>query len=195
MKSKIVAPMMSAIVLTGSIVAIATQISPTVAISPTPVASGIPQTTESGAPKPTQSGAPKPTESGAPKPTESGAPSTKPLVIKAGSFVAAEAPTKGTARILGNNGKYTLELSQAFSTKAGPDLVVVLHKAPNVLAVTKPPTYSLKEGDYVRLAPLKKTSGVQRYSIPKTVKISDYNSVAIWCRKFNATFGAASLAK
>lgn len=171
MKNKFVAPTMGAIVLTTSAIAFGTLLSPPIAV-------------------------PQPTESGVPRPTESGTPSVaKPTILKAGSFVAAEQPTKGTARIISNNGKYVLELSQAFSTDSGPDLFVILHKAPNILAVTKPPYYSVKEGDYVILGALKKTTGRQIYSIPSTVKISDFNSAAIWCRKYNATFGAASFKK
>jgi hypothetical protein len=72
-------------------------------------------------------------------------------------------------------------------------LVVVLHRSPNVIGSTKPPTYPLKTGDYVFLARLQKFSGTQRYAIPATVKLADYKSAVIWCRKFNATFGAAKL--
>ncbi|HYX14670.1 MAG TPA: DM13 domain-containing protein, partial [Nostoc sp.] len=41
--------------------------------------------------------------------------------------------------------------------------------------------------------PLKKYSGAQTYSIPQSINLADYKSAAIWCRKFNATFGAANL--
>jgi hypothetical protein len=119
---------------------------------------------------------------------------TKPTVISAGSFASAEHPTQGKARIIAQNGKFFLELDQAFKTSSqGPDLVVVLHRSPNVIGSTKPPTYPLKAGDYVLLAPLQKFSGAQRYAIPATVKLAEYKSAVIWCRKFNATFGAAKL--
>jgi len=119
---------------------------------------------------------------------------TKPTLISAGSFASAEHPTQGKARIIAQNGKFFLELDQGFKTSSqGPDLVVVLHRSPNVIGSTKPPTYPLKTGDYVFLARLQKFSGTQRYAIPATVKLADYKSAVIWCRKFNATFGAAKL--
>ena len=43
------------------------------------------------------------------------------------------------------------------------------------------------------LAPLKGFSGAQRYEIPDNVNLDDYEAVAIWCRKFNVTFGYAKL--
>lgn len=132
-----------------------------------------------------------------PSPTE---PITKPTnvaqatIVKTGSFVSGEHPTQGTASIVTENGKSFLELDQGFKTSTlGPDLVVILHRSNNVIGSTKPPAYPLREGDYLFLAPLKKYSGSQRYAIPAKVKLADYQSAAIWCRKFNATFGAARL--
>jgi len=118
----------------------------------------------------------------------------KPTIVKAGSFVSGEHPTQGTVRIISQNGKTFLELDQKFKTSdMGPDLVVILHRSSNVLGSTKPPAYSLKAGDYVLLAPLQKFRGAQRYAIPANVNLANYQSAAIWCRKFNATFGAAKL--
>jgi hypothetical protein len=113
---------------------------------------------------------------------------------KSGTFVAGEHSTEGTVRIVTEDGQSTLELDQAFKTsEMGPDLVVVLHRSDNVIGSTTPPAYPLKEGDYVVIAPLKKFSGTQSYKIPNDVNLENYKSVAIWCRKFNATFGAAKL--
>lgn len=120
--------------------------------------------------------------------------STKPSIISSGSFMPGEHPTQGTARIINQNGKPFLELDQGFKTSnLGPDLVVILHRSSNVLGSTKPPAYPLKAGDYTLLAPLRKFSGTQRYAIPATINLAEYKSAVIWCRKFNATFGAAKL--
>jgi hypothetical protein len=128
----------------------------------------------------------------APSPVVETSPSTESTAIKSGVFVAGEHPTDGTARIVTKNGKPHLELDQVFKTsEQGPDLVVILHRSDNVIGSTKPPAYPLKKGDYIVLAPLKKFSGVQSYAIPETISLNDYKSVGIWCRKFNATFGAA----
>jgi len=114
--------------------------------------------------------------------------------IKTGKFESGEHPTQGGVRVVNGNGQAFLELNQEFMTSdMGPDLVVILHRSDNVLGSTKPPAYSLKEGDYVILAPLQKFSGAQQYTIPASVDLSKYQSAAIWCRKFNATFGAAKL--
>ncbi|NJP12089.1 MAG: DM13 domain-containing protein [Leptolyngbyaceae cyanobacterium RU_5_1] len=117
----------------------------------------------------------------------------KVAVLKSGSFRAGEHPTTGGARIVEIGGKRFVELDGNFKTDAGPDLFVILHRSRNVIGSTKPPAYSINEGDYVSLAPLRKTNGTQRYAIPANVKLDNYGSVAIWCRKFNATFGAAAL--
>ncbi|MBD2356841.1 DM13 domain-containing protein [Tolypothrix sp. FACHB-123] len=116
------------------------------------------------------------------------------LAIQSGSFVSGEHKTQGTVRITTKEGKSTLELGQSFKTSdSGPDLVVILHRSDNVIGSTQPPSYPLKKGDYVILAPLQKYSGVQSYIIPTNINLADYKSVGILCRKYNATFGAAKL--
>ncbi|MBE9009435.1 DM13 domain-containing protein [Pseudanabaenaceae cyanobacterium LEGE 13415] len=115
-------------------------------------------------------------------------------IIATGSFVNGEHPTKGGVQIIKQNGKRFLQLDRQFETStSGPDLVVVLHRSANVIGETKPPAYALQQGSYVILAPLKQFNGEQAYEIPADVNLSDYKSAAIWCRRFNATFGAATL--
>ncbi len=115
-------------------------------------------------------------------------------VVKSGTFIAGEHPTTGTVQILNQNGQQSLVLGTDFKTsELGPDLVVILHRNADVLGSTLPPSYPLVEGSYVVLAPLRQFQGTQRYAIPANVNLSDYASVAIWCRKFNATFGTAPL--
>jgi hypothetical protein len=120
--------------------------------------------------------------------------SQQPTVIKSGNFQSGEHPTQGKAQIITQNGQSFLELNQGFKTStSGPDLVVVLHRSNNVLNTTTPPAYPLQEGDYIVLAPLQKFNGAQRYAIPTHVNLANFQSAAIWCRAFNATFGAATL--
>lgn len=117
----------------------------------------------------------------------------QPKVIKSGRFQSGEHPTQGTVRIITQNGKTFLELDQGFKTSsAGPDLVVALHRSGNVLGSTTPPAYPLKQGEYVVLAPLRKFNGAQRYAIPANLNLANFQSAVIWCRQFNATFGAAT---
>lgn len=118
----------------------------------------------------------------------------QPMLLKSGNFKSGEHPTQGKARIVTQNGKSFLELDQGFKTSSlGPDLVVVLHRSNNVLGSTTPPAYPLKDGDYIVLAPLRKFNGAQRYAIPARVNLANFQSAVIWCRQFNATFGAATL--
>jgi Electron transfer DM13 len=109
------------------------------------------------------------------------------MVKEAGTFVAAEHPTQGMARIVSDSGKRYLEFDRAFKSDEGPDLHVILHRDASL------PKGGLKEQDYVILSRLQKVSGKQRYAIPQNVNLVNYRSVAIWCRQFNATFGYAPL--
>ncbi|MBW4670169.1 MAG: DM13 domain-containing protein [Cyanomargarita calcarea GSE-NOS-MK-12-04C] len=120
--------------------------------------------------------------------------SEQSTATKMGPFVSGEHPIQGTASITTKSGQSFLQLDKSFKTSnLGPDLVVILHRSDNVIGSTKPPSYPLKKGDYVMLGRLKKFSGAQSYAIPKNINLADYKSAVIWCRKFNATFGAANL--
>lgn len=118
----------------------------------------------------------------------------QPKSVKSGTFTSGEQPTTGSVRLVSEQGKWFLELDESFKTsEMGPDLVVILHRSEKVLDTTKPPAYPLQTNDYAIIAPLQEYSGAQRYVIPDNVNPTDYQSAAIWCRKFNATFGAAAL--
>lgn len=115
-------------------------------------------------------------------------------IIKEGKFQSGEHETKGMAHLVqGENGRYYLEFDEKFSTDKGPDLFVILHRSDDVLGSSSPPNYPLEEVDYYMVSPLLEIKGKQRYILPGDFDLSEYQSVAIWCRQFNATFGAASL--
>lgn len=119
---------------------------------------------------------------------------SKQTATNVGNFVSGEHTTQGTASITTKNGNSFLTLDQSFKTSdSGPDLVVILHRSDDVIGSTKPPAYPIKKGDYVVLGRLQKFSGAQSYAIPNNIDLTNYKSAAIWCRKFNATFGAAKL--
>ncbi|MBP0020375.1 MAG: DM13 domain-containing protein [Cyanobacteria bacterium SBLK] len=105
-----------------------------------------------------------------------------------GRFVTVkqEKSTTGTARIVREGDKTYLEFDGAFSTANGPDVNVLLHHNNTV-------DVNLDEGDYFTLAALQSQTGAQRYELPGYLNVSDYNSVVIWCRKFNVSFGYATL--
>ncbi len=108
-------------------------------------------------------------------------------VQASGAFIDAEHPTKGTASIITENGKKYIQFDNQFKSDNGPDLFVILHKD------DKLPITGIKEADYTTIAPLKSTNGAQKYEIPENLDVSNFKSVAVWCRKFNATFGYAVL--
>lgn len=125
---------------------------------------------------------------------ESIAQSGTPVGTQSGRFVAGEHSTQGTVRLVTQNGQTTIELGEDFVTsELGPDLVVILHRSSDVIGSTQPPAYPINAGDYVVVAPLQQFQGAQRYVVPADVNLADYRSVGIWCRKFNAMFGAAAL--
>ncbi|MBW4623767.1 MAG: DM13 domain-containing protein [Cyanosarcina radialis HA8281-LM2] len=109
--------------------------------------------------------------------------------VKSGSFVSAEVPTMGTAQIVTENGQNYLQLGQNFKTRNGPDLYVIIYRSSAV------PDSGLREGSYVNLGRLQNVKGSQRYAIPGNVNLGQFNAAAIWCRRYNATFGYASLGK
>lgn len=108
-------------------------------------------------------------------------------VAKSGNFKAGEHPTQGTVSVVTKQGKRYLEFDQRFKTNEGPDVFVILYRS------DVPPIYGIKKKNYMSIARLQKTSGSQRYALPDNVKLTDFRSVAVWCRKFNATFGYAPL--
>lgn len=105
-----------------------------------------------------------------------------------GQFVTVEQDhaTTGTARIVTENGQRYIEFDAAFDTARGPDVNVVLHKGAEI-------PVNLTEGDYVTIAPLQSFTGAQRYLLAADVNLNDYQTVGIWCREFNVTFGYAPI--
>jgi hypothetical protein len=118
-------------------------------------------------------------------------------ILRRGQFQSAEQPTRGQLQIVTHPGKTAreLKLSADFRTKKGPTLKLILHSSPDLLTTLRPPNYPLKAKDYIVLKPLTSQRGEQTYPIPDTLNLDDYGSVAIWCEKFNATFGVATLEK
>lgn len=109
-------------------------------------------------------------------------------VALTGMFVAAEAPTTGTARIVTEGGHKYLEIDSAFSTtNQAPDLHVLLETA------EVPPSSYSTYGSYVNLGGLQNVSGAQRYPVPDVINVGEFKSVVIWCRMANATIGYATL--
>lgn len=114
--------------------------------------------------------------------------------IKEGKFESGEHKTKGTARILqADNGRYYIQFDSNFATDKGPDLFVILHLSDDVLGSSSAPNYPLEKAEYYTVSPLLEHKGKQRYILPGDFDPSQYQSIAVWDRQSNATFGAASL--
>lgn len=108
-------------------------------------------------------------------------------VGQSGYFQRREHATQGRVSIVAKSNKRYLQFDRNFKTSSGPDVFVILHRS------SAPPTYGVKAKDYVLVARLRKIRGSQTYALPTNINLSQYKSVAIWCRKFNATFGYASI--
>jgi hypothetical protein len=109
-------------------------------------------------------------------------------VLLSGAFVAVEKPTTGQAQIVKDGKHYYLELNEAFQTSnQGPDLHVLLD------AAAKPPKTYQNMSSPLNLGRLRSYSGTQRYPIPDSINPAKFQSVVIWCRMANATFGYAPL--
>ena len=91
-----------------------------------------------------------------------------------GSFRGVEGErVSGTATV--KNGKVVL--SSSFRSTSGPDLYVYLGNS-------KPSRI---------VARLRKLSGSQTYSLPKNINLANYSAVYIHCKRYNHTYGKASL--
>jgi Electron transfer DM13 len=121
----------------------------------------------------------------------SSAPPAGPAVERRGEFVSHEHDTGGVARvILHPDGSRTLELV-GLDTSNGPDLRVWLSDQPVRTGVDGWRVFD--DGRWVELGRLKGNQGDQRYAIPAGTDLAELDSVAIWCKRFSVSFGAAGL--
>lgn len=117
-------------------------------------------------------------------------PSAK--AIETGTFHGKVHHTSGRATIYKeSDGKLVLRLTN-FKTSNGPDVHVILIAAKNA----GDDANFLKSGtDRVELGTLKGNEGDQNYDIPANTDLSKFQTVSIYCERFNANFGAAPLEK
>lgn len=114
---------------------------------------------------------------------------SEPTLLAQGQFSDADAIHKGS----GNAGLYQLTAGnyvirlEDLNVTNGPDLRLVLAKHP-----TPDDSGDIKD-DYFDLGALKGNVGNQNYEVPADVDISQYASVAVWCRAFSVLFSAAPL--
>lgn len=98
--------------------------------------------------------------------------------LKKGSFKGSSGvSTSGSVSIVKKSGKQKIVLSKSFKTKKGPSLwVYVGNGSPSK-----------------KIAKLKSIKGSQSYSVPKSVDLTKYKNVYIYCKPFKKTFGLAKL--
>ena len=115
---------------------------------------------------------------------------TGATVLETGEFHGKVHNTSGRATIYRDaGGKLVLRLTH-FKTSNGPDVHVVLIAVKDAADDAN----FLKSGTQrVELGMLKGNEGDQNYDIPAGTDLSKFQTVSIYCERFNANFGAAPL--
>jgi hypothetical protein len=110
--------------------------------------------------------------------------------IYTGRFVGEAHKTSGRATFFKQaDGTRSLRLTD-FSTSNGPQLHVLLVDGQNP---DSSKDFSLTAVKNVDLGGLKGNQGDQSYSFPGDVDLQKFNTVTIYCERFHANFGSATL--
>ena len=113
------------------------------------------------------------------EPAEESATPGEIVTISSGSFVGTnDYSVTGDALVLNNGTEQRFLRFENFVSDNGPDLKVYLRAA---------------NGEFISLGDLSGNIGDQNYEIPADVDLSVFNSVEIWCERFNSGFGFATL--
>jgi hypothetical protein len=112
--------------------------------------------------------------------------------LETGTFHGKVHQTSGRATVYQQaDGKLVLRLTN-FKTSNGPDVHVVLIAAKDA---DDDANFLKSDTARVELGNLKGNEGDQNYEIPKGTDLSKFQTVSIYCERFNANFGAAPLQK
>ena len=116
----------------------------------------------------------------------------KAKTLETGTFHGKVHQTSGRATVYQEeDGKLVLRLTN-FRTSNGPDVHVILVATKDA----EDNANFLKSGtERVELGSLKGNEGDQNYDIPGGTDLSKFQTVSIYCERFNANFGAAPLEK
>ncbi|MER7170034.1 DM13 domain-containing protein [Streptomyces mesophilus] len=116
-----------------------------------------------------------------------------PRTLARGEFISHEHGTSGSVQVLElADGSRVLRLTD-LETSNGPDLHVWISDAPVKEGVGGWRVFD--DGEHVGLGKLKGNKGSQNYAIPAGVDLEEFGSVAIWCDRFDVSFGAAELVR
>lgn len=110
--------------------------------------------------------------------------------LETGNFHGKLHNTSGRATIYQEqDGKVVLRLTN-FMTSNGPDVHVILTAARDA---DDNANFLKSDTAQVELGKLKGNEGDQNYEIPSGTDLSKFQSVSIYCERFNANFGTAPL--
>ena len=113
-------------------------------------------------------------------------------VIETGTFHGKVHSTSGRATIYqGGDSKLILRLTN-FKTSNGPDVHVILIAAKDA---DDDANFLKSSTKRVELGKIKGNEGDQNYEIPAGTDLTKFQTVSIYCERFNANFGAAPLEK
>jgi hypothetical protein len=116
----------------------------------------------------------------------------KAQALETGTFHGKVHNTSGRATIYReSNGRLLLRLTN-FKTSNGPDVHVVLIAAKDA---DDDANFLKNSTERIELGALKGNQGDQNYVIPAGTDLNKFQTVSIYCERFNANFGAAPLEK
>ena len=116
----------------------------------------------------------------------------KAQTLFTGTFHGKVHSTSGRATIYKEaNGRLVLRLTN-FKTSNGPDVHVVLIAAKDA---ADDANFLKNSTEKLELGTLKGNEGYQNYDIPAGTDLDKFQTVSIYCERFNANFGAAPLKK
>jgi hypothetical protein len=117
---------------------------------------------------------------------------SKAKTLETGTFHGKVHSTSGRATVYQEaDGNLLLRLTN-FKTSNGPDVHVILIAATDA---DDDANFLKSNTPRVELGKLKGNEGDQNYTIPAGTDLSKYQTVSIYCERFNANFGAAPLEK
>jgi|SRR5882724_1364579 len=120
------------------------------------------------------------------------APDKNAKALFTGTFHGKVHSTSGRATVYqGTDGKRILRLTH-FKTSNGPDVHVILVATRDA---KDDANFLSGNVERIELGKLKGNEGDQNYELPENVDLSKFQTVSIYCERFNANFGAAALAK
>jgi len=112
--------------------------------------------------------------------------------LETGTFHGKVHSTSGRATIYQEQGgKLVLRLTN-FKTSNGPDVHVILIAAKDA---DDDANFLKSSTERVELGKLKGNEGDQNYEVPTGTDLTKFQTVSIYCERFNANFGAAPLEK